>query len=150
MTALHSCLHCAWPLQKDDCQSIPADITFVLCTRPSVKAVRWTWVVGGAGIPFSRILEAAVLSPALRARAQQAVLNLLRAFGCTMLQQGLFQADPHAGNLLLQVQWRAPQSEYNVIASAVLFPAVNPTLHMRLSLSTAPDWCTLLPSASSE
>ncbi|BDA51611.1 Protein ACTIVITY OF BC1 COMPLEX KINASE 8, chloroplastic [Coccomyxa sp. Obi] len=45
---------------------------------------------------------AAVLSPALRERAQRAVLNLLRAFGCTMLQQGLFQADPHAGNLLLQ------------------------------------------------
>ncbi|CAL8465766.1 g5302 [Coccomyxa elongata] len=54
------------------------------------------------GVPFSRILEAAVLSPPLRERAQRAVLNMLRAFGCTMLQQGLFQADPHAGNLLLQ------------------------------------------------
>lgn len=43
-----------------------------------------------------------MLSPALRERMQRAELNLLRAFGCAMLQQGLFQADPHAGNLLLQ------------------------------------------------
>ena len=57
-----------------------------------------------AGVPFSRILEAAVLAPAVRQRAQRAVTNLLHAFGCTMLQQGLFQADPHAGNLLLQVR----------------------------------------------
>ena len=35
-----------------------------------------------------------MLSPAFRERAQRAVLNLLCAFGCTMLQQGLFQADP--------------------------------------------------------
>lgn len=43
------------------------------------------------------------MTPELRQQAQEAVVNLMEVLGCMMLQYGLFQADPHAGNLLLQV-----------------------------------------------
>jgi predicted unusual protein kinase regulating ubiquinone biosynthesis (AarF/ABC1/UbiB family) len=55
-----------------------------------------------AGTPLSRILEAPIDAP-LRARLRAAMVALLDAFGCSMLRFGLFHADPHPGNLLLQV-----------------------------------------------
>jgi hypothetical protein len=55
-----------------------------------------------AGVSFSRILERRA-SPEVMEQARAAIINLLEVFGCMMLQHGLFQADPHAGNLLLQV-----------------------------------------------
>ena len=53
-------------------------------------------------MPLSRILERPI-DPPLRARLRAAMISLLDAFGCSMLRHGLFQGDPHAGNLLLQV-----------------------------------------------
>jgi predicted unusual protein kinase regulating ubiquinone biosynthesis (AarF/ABC1/UbiB family) len=41
--------------------------------------------------------------PELKASAQKAVVLLMRAYGRMMLQDGLFHADPHPGNMLLQV-----------------------------------------------
>ncbi len=55
-----------------------------------------------AGVPLSRILEGSI-DGALRARLRTAMASLLDAFGCSMLRWGLYNADPHAGNLLLQV-----------------------------------------------
>lgn len=54
------------------------------------------------GVPFSRILEGSI-DDAMRGRLRTAVVSLLDAFGCSMLRWGLYNADPHAGNLLLQV-----------------------------------------------
>ena len=55
-----------------------------------------------AGVPFSRIQREGC-SREVRERAQAAVAELMEAYGCMMLRDGLFHADPHSGNLLLQV-----------------------------------------------
>lgn len=59
----------------------------------------------GAGQPFSRVLQLVDKDPVMKARACRAVRLLMRAYGCMILEHGLFHADPHPGNFLLQVAW---------------------------------------------
>ncbi|CAL5224036.1 g6658 [Coccomyxa viridis] len=57
------------------------------------------------GVPVSRLLlqlQLNRLEARSRAALQAATISLIKHFGCMMLQYGLFQADPHPGNLLLQ------------------------------------------------
>ena len=54
-----------------------------------------------AGMPFTAILASG--DAQAKQRARQALLPLLDAMGHMMLRGGCFHADPHAGQLLLQV-----------------------------------------------
>ena len=73
-----------------------------------------------AGVPLSRILERPIDAP-LRARLRTAMVSLLDALGCSMLRHGLFQADPHAGNLLLQVRHLLPCRHHPTAGARRLF-----------------------------
>ena len=53
------------------------------------------------GTPFSRILQGS--DAKLRAKAAAAVPQLMECMGRMIFRDGLFHADCHAGNLLLQV-----------------------------------------------
>ncbi len=71
------------------------------------------------GVPFSAVLASG--DAVARQRAREAMTPLLDALGHMMLRGGCFHADPHAGNLLLQV-----------CASAALVHCLLPCLLWRL------------------